>query len=253
MSRAVSLATLLATVRRRSDTIGQTLRHPDADVIADINASWQALREKVSEAGSGFYLKATTKTAMTAGAASNCNWGTLTLPSDCARVYGVDLYVTSTDVRCLRPASWAERNSFSNVFGANVGMPVAFALMTPGTESTTSVTAGTLAVFPAPDQAYQHVIWYVPIWADISSSNTTHVFDCLAGFDDWVAWDVTIKIRSRDGDLQGGLASAMAERDRTWAERIQPACRFNRAAPGRRVDMAAINRRAAYNPYYRTR
>ena len=258
MARSVTLAALLATVRRRSDTQAQLLRHPDADVILDINDSWQQLREKVSEAGSGLYLVPTPIASLTpgmatatalglAGVATNATFGTAAMPSKCARVFGFDLYVTSTDVRALRPVSFADRTIWTNTLGQALGTPQGFAVLNVGTESTTTVTPGLLALFPAPDKAYQYVLWYVPSWTNIT--NTTYVFDGIAGWDEWVAWDVTLKVRSRDGDLQGQAQIAMAERDRVWRDTILPACRFQRVAPSRRTDIAGQNRRNSLTAY----
>lgn len=252
MSAGVTLATVLATIRRRADIISMTARHPDADLVVDINDSWQALREKVSEAGGGFYLKPTTITTMTVGLATGSTGGSIPWPTGATRIYGIDLYVTSSDIRVLAPIGWHERANTVDMFGQNAGPPRGFAVGSVGDESTTSVGAGVIYLYPAPDKAYQYVIWYVPTWTPIAAANTTYVFNGVAGWDEWVVWDVACKVFLRDGFLDK-MQMAEQMREKVWTERILAATRTQRALPTKRIDVAAINRRQNYAPYWRTR
>jgi hypothetical protein len=96
------------------------------------------------------------------------------------------------------------------------------------------------------------VIWYVPTWTPIAAANTTYVFNGVAGWDEWVVWDVACKVFLRDGFLDK-MQMAEQMREKVWTERILAATRTQRALPTKRIDVSAINRRQNYAPYWRTR
>lgn len=249
MAKAVTLAQLIAAIRWRADIQSMTARHSDADLAIEINRSWTDFRTRVSDRGSGLYLKWSNPTTMTVGAVSGHAYGSIPIPSDCVRIYGIDIQIAANNIRSLDAGSIEQRNSFQNVFGQSTGTPSTFFPLNIGTESTTSVTAGTLAIMPAPDRAYTYSICYVPAWTDIT--NTAYVFDGFDGWDDWVVWDVVCKVAARDNDMQQTVAIAASERTRAWDERIASALRVQRVTPGKRIDVAATRRVSRQDPWRR--
>jgi hypothetical protein len=241
MAQALTAAALLAKVRWRADIESMTLRHTDTALMTEINASWTALRTKVSDAGQGLYLKWVAGT-LTAGVLAGHSFGSLTLPSDLVRIYAFEITLPSGQIASLDSCTMAERNAYRDQWGQATGRPQMFFVTNIGTESTTTVTAGTVGIVPAPDVAYPYSIGYLPAWSAIAVGNTTYVFDGYDGWDEWVVLDVTLKIAERDNDMQQTAALAAAERERVWTTRILPDCRVNRSGPLQRADTATQKR-----------
>ncbi len=250
MARTRTVTELIADVRYRANIEGETARHPDANIQRLLNESWQELRELVSDAGYPYYLKAKSGTltagAMTPDSASDpalkAAFGTLPLPTDCLRVYGVDIEIDGGMVE-LEPLAFERRNAYQ-VGSTRAGRPIGFYPYDMGQESTTTVTAGALAIMPAPDTTYKYTLWYLPIWTDIS---TTSVFNGFASAEQWVIWDTVLKICARDNDRAGTAAVAAGERTRE-AERLKTMATAQRAGPRRVHDSRSRRLRKNYDP-----
>lgn len=249
--RAVTLATLIDEVRKRADIEAMTARHTDAWLTTEINRSWQTFRSKLTKLGNPMYLKWSGSATTSVGPATGRAFGEISFPSDAYEIFGIDLVVSSNDIRTLTPCSLTERNNFWSVYGQATGTPRHFFIENVGTESTTSVTAGKIALLPAPDRAYTYYVAYVPAWTDIT--NTTYAFDGVGGWDEWVIWDVVLKVCARDNDMMGTAQIAMAMQQKAWDEVIAPAAKIQHAGPSQRVDVARMRRldsSAVYRRYY---
>lgn len=242
MARTATMATMLADLRWRADIESMTARHTDAMLARILNQSWQAYRVRVSDSGGGLYLKATTPAAMTAGALAGYAFGTIAHPSDAIGIYGVDVTATSGDIRSLAPGSFGQRNAYFDRWNGCTGFPELYFPYNIGTESTTGVTAGKIAIFPAPADGYTYSIWYLPAWTDIGYTSTTYVFDGYAGCEEWVILDCVAKIATRDNDMQQCAALATQERAKCWEEQILPAIRIQQSGPRGRIDSAEMER-----------
>lgn len=254
MSSMTTLAELRARVRKEADAGPDTTtgRHTNADINDMINRSWQALRSFVcSNCGNlaEAYLKATAPTTMTVGQLAGYSFGTIPLPVDCVSVHGIDLTVNTNDVRSLEPVSWKDRNLYRDLWGSGVGVPIGFSIYNIGVESTTTVTAGVIAILPAPDKAYTYSIWYVPKWTTITTD--TFVFDGVEGWENWVVWDCVVKLAAPDNDMQNVYRIAVGERDKAEALIKTAAARLQRVASVRRVDMAARERVSRARAFWR--
>ena len=245
MSSAVTLATLRARVRKEADAGPDTTtgRHTNTEINSMINRSWQDLRSIVCASCGGLadaYLKATTPTTMTVGVLSGYPFGTVPLPADCVEVHGIDLTVTGSDSYALEAFSWKDRHVYRDRWGNGTGPPLGFSIYNIGVESTTTVTAGVIAILPAPDKAYTYSIWYVPKWTDLTDD--THVFDGVAGWENWVVWDCVIKIAAPDNDMQNCYRIAAGERERAENLIKGAASKLQKVSPVRRLDMATRER-----------
>lgn len=240
---------MIADVRYRANIEGETARHPDANLERLINESWQEFREVISDAGYPYYLKAKSGT-LTAGPMTpdasvptlQAAFGTLPLPADCLRVYAVDVEIDGKMVE-LEPLAFERRNAYQ-LNATKIGRPQGFYPYDMGQESTTTVTAGALAIIPASDSAYRYTLWYLPVWTDIS---TTSVFNGLASGEQWVIWDVCVKVTARDNDRQNIFQIAMAERAREQ-ERLTTMATAQRAGPRRVHDTRTQRIRKNYDP-----
>lgn len=254
MASAVTLAAMRARVRKEADAGPDTTtgRHTNAEINSMINRSWQDLRAFVCANCGGLaeaYLKATTPTTMTAGMLAGYSFGTIPLPADCVEVHGIDLLVSGTDMRSLEPVSWKDRNLYRDRWGNGTGIPLGFSIYNIGVESTTTVTAGVIAILPAPDKAYTYSIWYIPKWTDLTDD--THVFDGVAGWENWVVWDCVIKIAAPDNDMQNCYQIAAGERERAENSIRGAAAKLQSTAPVRRLDMASRDRMTRARSFWR--
>jgi hypothetical protein len=199
-----------------------------------INESWQDLRLELSNNDIEFFMTTASGT-LTAGVVTGTAHGSMPLPSDAHAIYGLDLVVDG-QVIDVDPISFQQRND-GQCGTTKTGVPVGFHITNIGQESTTSVGTGTIILSPAPDIAYAYRLWYLPAWVDITSD--THVFNGIAGCEQWVIWDVCVKVAIRTNDSKNQEAGALRERDRVMARTVRTIKKMNRAGPTRRRDSRA--------------
>lgn len=207
MARTATLTVLLAQVRYLGNIQGMTARHPDADLTRAINQSIQHFREKVSAHGVRNYLVSTTGT-ITAGATSPYSYTELDLSAKSpaiVRVFGLDITIQGRVIP-LEQIDFDSRNDFQDWGTVSLTRePLAYA----------NVSQAKLAIFPASNGTYPYTCWYLPVLADLVSGSDT--FDGVVGWEEWVVWDVLLKILQRD-EYAAIVAQATAERDRVWAD-----------------------------------
>lgn len=241
MARARTLLQLRTRVRGLADCEPDSgTRHTDAVLNTWINESWQALREMVSDAGDLTYVKNVT-TSTGVGPDTGKAYGLLAMPATAVRIVGIDLAATPTDIRSLTPASFNDRNEFyqNNIL---TGIPQNFSIFNIGEEAGGTVGNGWIALLPAPNAVYPVNIYYLPSWTDLT--NDAHVFDGLAGWDDWVAYDVVMKVAMKDNDMQA-CAQIAASQKAEAATRVLAACSsMQRVAPSYGRDTARQQRRS---------
>lgn len=219
-------------------------RHPSATINVMINESWQALREMVTDKGDLLYVKNVT-TSTGVGPDTGKSYGLLALPATAVRIHAIDLTV-GADIRALQPVSFNDRNAFREN-GILTGVPTSFAIFNIGEESGASVGNGWIALLPAPNAAYSVTIYYLPAWTDIT--NDAYVFDGFAGWDDWVAYDVVLKLAMKDNDMAQTAQIAMAQRADA-EKRVLAACNsMQRVAPSYGRDTARELRRAGHRRF----
>lgn len=215
-------------------------RHTSTQIRQHMNESWQQLREIVTEAGDLTYV-ANTSTSTGVGPDTGKSYGLLAIPAAACRIHAIDITVPGRSrPRSLTPASFTERNEFGTD-NAVVGTPHSFAVFSIGAESGASVGNGWIALLPAPNVVYPVTIYYLPAWTDIT--NDAHVFDGFAGWDDWMAWDVVIKLASKDNDMAKTYAIAATERENARLRIVAAASAIQRVGPTGGVDTAAMRRR----------
>lgn len=233
-----------------ADIPSGSTRHPTANLNRILNTSWQKMRAMVSEM-CGIYLKPASGT-LTAGLTSPYAFGTLSLPDDLASLYAFDVTVAANDIRTVDVVPFSERNEYQSRFGASLGIPEVCHIYNVGTESTTTVTVGKLAIFPAPIQAFAYTLWYLPVWVDIADANSaTYVFDGLDGWEDWVLQDAVCMIAERDNDMAATYQIAQLERAKAEDRIRTSAARIQRVGPTGRVDVARRQRIAARAEFFR--
>lgn len=243
MARSVALSVLRGRVREAGDFGPDTTsgRYPNTRLNTEINASWQRGREIANLEGDGqVYLKSAIAT-MTPGPVASASFGTISMPSDCVEIHGIDVQLSSNNIYSLQAVPFGDRNAFCSAWGGLTGQPRGFFVLSTGVESGTSVSSGTVGIIPAPDLGYTYNMWYMPVWVDITGD--TSVFNGIAGHEDWAMWDTVIKIATGDNDSQRVIDVAMAERAKAEELLTRRVNHIQRAAPMQRRDVARSRRR----------
>lgn len=219
MSRTRTLANLRADVRFQADVEGATARHTDAQLTRLINQSIQAWREIISDAGHHYFLTVT-NTVVNAGDT------TVTFPGAGAlsRIYGVDVEYDG-EWRELFPFDLAERNKYEAGAGGNEqGIPTYYHVDYDSTA---------IRIIPECDGSYNVRFWCLTNHSDLSSDSDT--FDGILGWEDWVVFDVAVRIAVRDANVNDNYQFLVAERDKIERRIRDAAKKLQRDKPGRRL------------------
>lgn len=237
MSRTRSLTNLLTDIRWQADQLGATLRNDDASLTRALNQSIQRYREWFSEQGSPLYLTAKSG-VLTVGATSPYSYGTLDMSAwtpTPVHVYTMEVTVNGRIYNVPR-VPWEQRNDYQSRYadplvGTHVGYPVGFFQQQQ-----------TLGIVPASDGAYPYTAWYMPLLPDLVSGGDT--FDGIAGYEEWLVWDVMTKLVVRDQEAER-YGMATAERDRIQQDILQR-LRQDRPSVARREDRRGDRQRGRW-------
>lgn len=172
MARLVTLEQLIARVRYQADLGSMSQRHPDSELTTLINQSIQELRLILAREGNEYY--ATEDTGSTVAGTRGYS-----LPSDFLAAYGISLTV-SGDTFPLKDYSLVERGFPSS------GIPTHY-----------RVVSGEIWFHPTPDGAYSYSLLYLPVSDDLEATDT---FDGIAGWEDWIVYDTSLRALARDDD-----------------------------------------------------
>lgn len=245
---------LIPRARFLADAAGMTLRHTDADLTTEFRSSWTALRDLVSEAGSGMFLRWDTATlaagAFTGAVAGGATtFGALQLADDVERIIAIEAVISATDIRPLEPISIEQRQRSGDRMQILSGAPTGFFVFNVEERVLTSTTVSyglVVGVVPIPDRAYVVNMAVLPGGPQGVSS-----IKCMAGWDDWLVWDLVVKLASRDNDMANTYAIALREREACWTNRVAPACAVQRVAPLKRFDQAGQRKTLRQDPWRR--
>lgn len=215
MARNVTLGQLRSDIRQQADAISSTSRHPDTALNRLINQAIQRFRERLCAEGASHYLTSTTG-SLAVGATSPYPFGTLDLsavsPSVVRTAY-VDVTVNG-EIHALLHVPFSARNDYGGPTRKKI--PQAWAHY--GTRK--------LAILPPSDSAYVYVVWYLPVLADLA--NDADTYDGVAGWEDYVTWDVVTRLTVRDTD-PAKYQLAVDYGSRLWADILNMASRVTNA------------------------
>ena len=216
MSRNATLAQLLDDIEAQADLLGTDVRHTPARKMRLVNQAIQRFRELLTVHGVRLYLTPSSGT-LTAGVESPYAFRTLSLSgiSLLVRPYGLDITVSSV-VRSLYSVPFQARNDYGG--GNSTGIP----------EAWSQYNRNSLAILPAPDAAYPYTLWYIPRLEDMDALSDT--FDGVAGWEDYIVWDIVCRLLARDQTAQA-YQIASSERAQVWADIMKTAPRANRGGP----------------------
>lgn len=185
MSRLVTLAQLRADVQNQADIAGASSRHVASLLTRMVNQSIQRFRGQLSDAGCQHYLT-NTSGMLSAGATSPYPFYALNLSGASpaiVRTYAVDIDVSGR-TKTLIHVPFNTRDKFCGPLVT--GEPIAWA----------HYQTEKVAIMPAPGQEYNYVVWHLPVLPDLAADSDT--FDGVAGWEDYIVWDVVARITVRD-------------------------------------------------------
>lgn len=239
--RTRQLSDLLLDIRWQADQLGATLRNTDTQLTRALNQSIQAFREWISDNGFSYYLKPSTG-VLPVGATSPYAFGQLTISAispAVVRVYGLDVKVNGI-IYGLDAVAFAERNRYQTVDTNTSGIPVAF----------TMYDNNQIAIMPPALSAYPYTLWYLPVSTDLAAGSD--VFDGIAGWEEWLTWDVLVKLVVRE--KEPAIASvALSERDKVQAAILKRSRHLQRQGPMVKRDTRAdrMNKRLLARNFWR--
>ena len=207
---ALTLAEIRAIVRFRGD-FRNTLRFPDLNVNAEIQAAFAEFYELVADTNEGYWDTQGTVT-------TTANVAFVTLPTDSWRVRGVDR-VDGTDFIEMRQIGVSERNRY----GSDTDEPCAYRL-----------TARGLDLFPTPDAVYSIRVTYTPRAPALIEATAREYYN---GWEEYVIYGALIRLAENE------------ERDTSeWQNRIdRQAARIKGGASQRKAaEPEYINLRQGY-------
>jgi len=232
MANSRTLTVLIADVREAADIESLDDRHPDATLIKWINLEWRRLRTKLATSGMpGLTIPTTIAALPTTAPVSTEQYIEVNWPDGAVGVYGVDVLLGQKWVP-LKPMSFAQRRDFQDR-GSTESAPSHWMPITLPSESTTTITAGKIGLFPLATGGVNYRIWYLPVWTDVIGA--AHLF---YGHDIWFSWLIQAVVRrvaQKDDDAASTLAEAVRQQEEIWREITKSIQMMNAAEPIRRV------------------
>jgi hypothetical protein len=220
--RNVTLAQLRQDISNQADVAGLTLRHGATLLNRLANQSIQRFREKLSNEGARHFLTVATGT-LTAGATSGFPFKSLnvaaSVPSGIngiVRIFGVDVKAQDGGWRRLEHTTFDERTSYGGGQASSNAEPRVWA----------EYQTTTLAIMPPPIRNTDYVVWYLPVGSDLSMD--ADKFDGVAGWEDYVTWDVVCRIIVRDQNPEA-YQMAVNYKSEVWQDIIRNATRVTGA------------------------
>ena len=207
MSYTVTLSTLIARVRQRSNLEGAAAFVTDPEIIDHINqgiCEWHDLVRLTTWGGQFYRSQAVVVT--TAGQSS------YSLPATFASMLSVDCALTGGNlVGNVYPYPEEDRNRFRSFPGAGS--------LLPGQPMYYQIQAGNIAFIPVPLGGYTVTLNFVPT-AQILVSGTD-VLDTFNGWEEFIVLDAAIKCLVKDG--QTDIIPLLAGMKASQTARIQKA------------------------------
>jgi hypothetical protein len=202
---------------------GSTARHVTSRLYALINRSYKQLRSRVSHNGDDFFRSPGTSTAIPARATGE-DWIELPYPTAASEILSVDVQLGGTWYD-LTKGSWATRRVFP---GANrPDSPGEWTVLSMPQSSTTTVTAGKLAIWPT-NLAGNYKIDTLPHWVPLTDA--THVFVIFPDWEEWLLTKCTMVILQRDNQKRAAFLDAQDRNLRAEAAILQHCRRHARGA-----------------------
>lgn len=171
-------------------------RHPDANLNPIINQSYRSLRDLVLSYGyAQFLVRGATTALPTTPVETNERYAVIAVPQAVNQVKMLDIRIDPDEWRFLPEVTILQLRELTRTRWRGVAdsprRPRGWCLLTSGTVSGASFTAGSIAIAPVPTSG-SYALWTMPEWTDITATDAF-----LFANEDWRQWmlyDVMAKI-----------------------------------------------------------
>lgn len=212
---------------------GASGRHSPTRLNAVLNRSYRELLSRAGQLGIEHGRRADTGTL--GSAVSNEDFINLDIPSTAAEVISVDVLDGTTQSK-LDPLAWEQRRDVPHLEPpSGVGW---WALRNGPSVSGSTLTQGSLAIFPTTLAGYSYTLYTVKQWPGITSDSD--IFLLHDGWDSWLINRAVMQVAQRDTNKRGAWDTANAAWVNADALLMSQARRLNRSGvivptPYRRV------------------
>lgn len=198
----------LADVQLGSDS---TARHQTTDATLYLNDSYRQYLTLLTTRGFDFALTETAQANLPSTRAdTNEQYSLVDWPSGAILLKRIDVYSDGAWHELSR-RDWTTLRSEWRSSSTTARRPLVFAPKSHGTVSTTTFTAGKIALAPFSSNG-KYKITYQPEWTDITTDTHLFLFADEHGVQ-WVLWDFVVKISARDRDNRKRHEIALTERN----------------------------------------
>lgn len=208
---------LIAEVQYRGDIQGQDDRHPSADLLRSFNDSARKLISTLTDMGYEWFLTSTAAQALsTTPFATGETYSEEDWPIAAARIYQIWVLYQTGFWRHLKPISLSGIRDYQlrptvSLSSFGVFGPLAYALRLAPFAAGSTETVGKILIVPLPTVPLQFKIHYLPHYQPLG---LTDKFAGGEAFQEYIVWDMIVKIASRDNDTAETYKIAVTERDR---------------------------------------
>jgi len=186
---------------------GASGRHSPTRLTALLNRTYRLLLARVGKVGSDHGRQASTGTL--GSAVSGEDFINLDIPSSATEVLSVDVN-NGSDWGKLDPLAWDQRRDVEGMDPPNgIGW---WALRNGPSVSGSTLTQGSLAIFPTELAGYSYTLYTVKQWPGITGD--TDIFLCHDSWDEWLINRAVIAITRRDTNKRDNFVMAKD----SWAE-----------------------------------
>lgn len=226
MSDTITLAALTTALIWEAGIDGKTgtnARHETVRLQDLINRKYKQLRSLVTANGEEFFRVSTTPAAIPSRTSGE-DFITLPWPTAASEIVAVDVQI-SGEWHELTPSSRRQWRVDPGLMH-RPNSPGEWSTLRMPQPSTTTVTAGTIAIWPY-SLAGNYVIDYVPHWVPIT--DTTHVFVLFPHWEEWLLTACAMAITQRDNNKRNMYEAA---RDRLAEAQAQIIAHCRRSKRG---------------------
>lgn len=193
MAAAVSLTSMIQSVRRRANIENQTSFITDQEITEYLNAGLASLYDLLVQAGGQPWFRSSYTFATTG------NTATYPLPADFYELVSVDVQLGSVGgipTISAKPYMEYERNRYKYMPGWLYGTPVYYRLQ-----------GQNISFIPVPNSAFSVTLNYYPTFTKLTSGNDA--FDGVNGWEEYAIWKAVADCRGKgDEDPSYALGKA---------------------------------------------
>ncbi len=201
----------LASIKGQTGT-GSTFRHPTDDILDTLNSSYAEYIELLTSRKFDFFLEETAQTTLPpARADTNEQYSLIDWPTNAQSIRRVDVYQAG-EWTSLRELEWGRIRDVVPPSGAATSQRFEyFSAKSHGTVSTTTLTAGKLAIMPYSRTSGKYKVTYLPKPTVITTGTHLFLFASEAGYM-WAVWNAVAQLTIRDRDVGKRHKPSLVER-----------------------------------------